>query len=174
MTELEIETTYLARSLPDGLQKIPFKEMTDIYIPVDSKHPKLRLRKNGDSYVMTKKSLVDPSDASTQIEETIRLSEDEYNALSSLDGKRVSKRRYKLGVAGKTAEIDVFQDDLAGLALIDIEFDSIEERDAFSAPDYCGPDVTQEDFIAGGMLAGKSYSDIEADLARYSYAKLSI
>jgi len=174
MTELEIETTYLARSLPSGLHEIPFKEMTDIYLPVDSKHPKLRLRKNGDSYVMTKKSLVDPSDASTQIEETIRLSEDEYNALNSLDGKRVSKRRYKLGVAGKTAEIDVFQDDLAGLALIDIEFDSIEERDAFSAPDYCGPDVTQEDFIAGGMLAGKSYSDIEADLARYSYAKLSI
>ena len=36
---------------------------------------------------------------------------------------------------------------------------SIEEKDAFVAPDFCLVEVTQELFIAGGMLCGKRYAD---------------
>ncbi len=39
-------------------------------------------------------------------------------------------------------------------------------------PDFCLVEVTQEDFVAGGMLCGKSYEDIKADLDRYGYTKL--
>ena len=41
-------------------------------------------------------------------------------------------------------------------------------------PDFCLADVTQEVFIAGGMLCGKCYKDIEDDLARIGYKKLSV
>ncbi|HEY1835790.1 MAG TPA: hypothetical protein VGG13_03135 [Candidatus Saccharimonadales bacterium] len=53
--------------------------------------------------------------------------------------------------------------------IVDIEFETVTERDAFAKPDFCLIDVTQEDFIAGGMLAGKSYRDIETELTRFDY-----
>ena len=39
-------------------------------------------------------------------------------------------------------------------------------------PDFCLADVTQEKFIAGGMICGKSYEDIEKELKRFNYVKL--
>lgn len=41
----------------------------------------------------------------------------------------------------------------------------------FLAPDIALADVTQEDFIAGGLLAGKTYNDISAELGRFNYTK---
>lgn len=55
--EIEIEKTYLARFLPDNLEKCQSKEMLDIYIPKNSNHAKLRIRKSGSTYVITKKAL---------------------------------------------------------------------------------------------------------------------
>ena len=62
--------------------------------------------------------------------------------------------------------------DLAGLVVIDFEFTTEAEKASFSMPDFCLADITQEKFIAGGVLAGKSYTDIESDLQRFSYQKL--
>ena len=39
-------------------------------------------------------------------------------------------------------------------------------------PDFCLKEVTQELFIAGGMICGKSYEDIEENLKRFNYLKL--
>lgn len=41
-----------------------------------------------------------------------------------------------------------------------------------SPPDFCLVDVTQETFLAGGMLCGKRYADIEAGLDRFGYRKI--
>lgn len=67
--------------------------------------------------------------------------------------------------------MDVFQDDLEGLVVIDFEFSSLEEKDRFQMPDFCLVDVTQEDFIAGGMLCGKTYKEIEENLNKFNYTK---
>jgi CYTH domain-containing protein len=168
---IELEKTYLAKSLPD-LSKCKSKEIIDIYIPKDSNHPKLRVRKNGEKYEMTKKEPVHEGDASHQEEQTIILTEKEFSALSRLDGRKTHKIRYYYPCNGRTAEIDVFQDALKGLVLVDFEFESVEDKDAFQMPDFCLADVTQELFLAGGMVCGKSYADIEADLKRFSYNKL--
>ncbi len=66
----------------------------------------------------------------------------------------------------------MFQGDLKGLVVVDFEFDSIEEKDSFEMPDFCLVDVTQEDFIAGEMICGKFYEDIESELNRFDYKKL--
>jgi CYTH domain-containing protein len=71
-------------------------------------------------------------------------------------------------------EIDVFQGNLKGLILVDVEFDNEKDREEFVMPDFCLADVTQETFLAGGMLCGKSYKDIENDLNRFNYNKLVI
>lgn len=170
--ELELERTYLLTKIPKGLKSCKFVEIIDLYIPASIAHPNMRIRKKGDKLEITKK-VPNNNDASNQTEHTIPLSEEEYNALLKVPGKKLRKLRYYYPVDEKTAEIDVFQDELEGLIVVDFEFLSLEEKDKFSAPDFCSEDITQEEFIAGGYLAGKSYTEIENNLKEYNYKKLN-
>ena len=169
---IEEERTYLAKSIPAGLSNCKQKELFDIYYPKEVAHPHLRLRQRGDKYEMTKKYRLRPDDASSLMEQTIELTKEEFTALAAADGKRVRKIRHYLECNGITLEIDVFQDELAGLVLVDAEFETEKEKNGFTMPDFCLVEVTQEDFLAGGMLCGKSYQDIEEQLAEFGYSKL--
>ncbi|NTW75692.1 MAG: CYTH domain-containing protein [Candidatus Moranbacteria bacterium] len=169
---IELERTYLAKYLPDGLSTCPSREMLDMYLPVSSRHPVLRIRKNGEKLEMTKKSPVVDGDSSKQEEQTIRLSREEFVALVGMEGKRVGKTRYLYEIDGHTAEVDVFVGALSGLVLVDFEFETEAEKDAFPIPEFCLAEVTQEEFIAGGFLAGKSYDDIAPGLARFGYERI--
>ncbi|MFW5884754.1 MAG: CYTH domain-containing protein [Patescibacteria group bacterium] len=170
---LELEKTYLAKYLPEDLKKSPSKELIDVYIPGSHLHPRLRLRKNGGNFEITKKQPKVEGDASAQTEETIVLSREEFEALNNqVEGKRVRKIRYFYNHQGRRAEIDVFQDDLEGLVLVDFEFESVNDKEKFLMPGFCLAEVTQEDFIAGGMLCGKGYEDIEKKLNKYNYSKI--
>lgn len=172
---IELEKTYLAKNIPEDLKECKFKEIIDVYIPKSSEHPKIRLRKNGDAYDLTKKEPVNDGDASHQKEQTIILTETEFNSLNKqLEGKRIRKFRYYYNYRGKVAEFDIFQDALKGLVIIDFEFATMEEKDNFEMLDFCLIDVTQEVFVAGGMLCGKTYEDIEDNLKKYNYNKLFI
>ena len=174
-TEIELEVTCLAGSIPSELAGASPKELLDIYIPADRDvHSKLRLRKKGDKYEITKKVLIDASDASAQQEFTIPIVAEEFAALTVASDKRVLKHRYNVNIGGYDAEVDVFQGALEGLVLIDFEFATVADKAAFVAPACCLQDVTQEDFIAGGQLAGKTYDDIAADLARFNYTRLNV
>lgn len=169
MDELELELTYLIKQLPANLKDLEKAELLDLYFPADSKHPKVRLRKNGNNLSLTKKLPVNEGNASVQTEQTIVLDEQEFKVFKTLPGKMIHKYRYKCPYNGKIAEIDIFTDDLTGLVLVDFEFESEQEKEEFKIPDFCLADVTQELFIAGGYLAGKSYQDIEEELKRYNY-----
>ncbi|SRR5258706_1421564 len=169
---IELEKTYLAKFLPKDLFAVKKKELIDIYIPLSALHPKLRIRKKGDKYEITKKTKLSENDSSRQLEETIPLTGEEFEALSVAPGKKLRKIRYEYPYGGKIAEIDVFQDDLEGLVLIDFEFGTIQEKNDFQIPDFCLVEVTQEEFIAGGMLCGKKYRDIQEDLEKFEYQKL--
>ena len=121
---------------------------------------------------MTKKMPVKGRDSSRQLEQTIVLDENEYNALMKLKGKRLHKTRYFYRYNRKTAEFGIFKERLEGLIIVDFEFKSLEKKDSFKIPDFCLADVTQEKFAAGGILCGKSYGQIKKNLKRYKYKKL--
>lgn len=163
----EIELTFLPKSLPD-LTNVESKEMLDIYIPKDSEFPNLRIRRQGERYEITKKERVG-SDFSHHIETTIPLTKAEYELLQTLEGKRTAKTRFYYHENGVSYEIDVFKEKLAGLVVVDIEFNSAKEKDEFKAPEWLGTDITQEEFIAGANICGKSYEDIKEDLDRLNY-----
>lgn len=169
---IERELTYLIKNLPEGLEDCDFKEIIDIYVPEKSKHPTLRIRKNGDKFEVTKKEPVEGDDSSEMNEFTTPLTEEEFQALSTVDGKRVRKLRYFYDHDGMLAEVDVFQDDLHGLILVDFEFETSKEKEAFEMPEFCLADITQEVFTAGGMVCGKRYEDLEKDLDRFEYEKI--
>lgn len=172
-SEIEVEVAYLATALPVELRTANPVPFVDIYLSGDQDLlTKLRLRQKGDKYEITKKVVLDASDLSTQAEYNIPLSAAEFSQFSSMGGRVVTKDRYYVELGGRLAEVDVFKGALRGFVLIEYEFSSTVERDAFTPPPICGADVTQEDFIAGAFLAGKSYSDIEAELARFAYVPL--
>lgn len=173
--DIELEYTFLPSQLPKDLKGAPVKRLVDVYVPetgVD--HPNLRLRQKGDSYEITKKVKINEDDASAHNETTIPLSDKEFTELSGSNSRKVVKDRYFVNIDGYDAEVDVFLGDLSGLVLVDFEFDSLEKQRSFVKPSLCLADVTQEDFIAGGLLAGKSYAHIADNLSRFNYKPLSI
>ncbi len=167
---VELEKIYLAKSLPPGLKSGKSKEIIDIYIPKESDHPTLRIRKYGERYEITKKQSV----ASYQVEQVIKLNEVEFKTLAHLGGKRTRKMRYYYPYEGYIAEIDVFQDDLAGLVIIDFVFEAPDEKANFTMPDFCLAEVTEEVFLDGGRLAGKMYPEIKKELDRFEYKALTL
>ena len=170
---IELERTYLAKFIPDNLKSCEHREIIDVYIPKESAHPSLRLRKNGDHFEITKKEPLKEEDVSQQREQTIVLTEQEFTTLhSQLKGKKIRKIRYKLKYKNNYAEVDVFQDSLTGLILVDFEFKNNQDKNNFRMPDFCLAEVTQEEFIAGGVLCGKSYDDIKSNLDKFNYKKL--
>jgi len=169
-SEVEMELAFLPTKLPDEIMGVEPKRVTDIYFSDDSDLlTKLRLRQKGSTFEMTKKVVLDPADPSVQQEYNIPLTESEFLKLSKVEGREVVKDRYVVDVDGHQAEIDIFRGHLAGFGLVEFEFSSEEDKAAFVAPDFCGAEVTQEDFIAGAYLAGKSYDDISPELTRYGY-----
>lgn len=173
--EIELELTYLVKNIPADLKDYPSMELVDIYIPETSEHPHLRIRKRGDKMEITKKVPIKGTDSSEQHEFTIDLWPDEFEALSKMPGKRVKKIRYFYPVGDRTAEVDIFQEDLEGLVVADFEFKTVEEKSSFIKPDFCGDEVTQDRLLAGGFLAGKKFDDIAQELkSKYNFLPLSV
>lgn len=170
---VEIELAYLVSCIPDEVQASQPQPYVDTYLSNDNDLiTKLRLRKKGAQFELTKKIVFDTADTSVQGEFNIPLTEDEYKMFRQLGRRELEKDRYVISLQDRHAEVDIFKGLLTGLVIIEFEFGSQAERDAFTPPDICIADVTQEDFIAGAYLAGKHYVDIEPQLQKFGYRPL--
>lgn len=156
-------------SIPNG-QKVIFILW---HFPEDPNiHAQLRVRRRDERYEITKKLPVEAGDASAHVEHTIPLTEAEYTSLRDASSRKIYKERYKTTIDGYSAEIDIFRGLLSGLVLVDFEFGSEAERVAFEPPECCLTEVTQQEFLAGGVLSSTSYTDISRKLARLGYIPL--
>jgi adenylate cyclase len=170
---LELERTYLLKAIPEWLSAYPHKDLLDIYIPLESDHALIRIRKHGDSMVIMKKELTHPWDLSSMEESVIHLTMEEFDALQQVPGKRIHKHRYYVPYQGLTIEIDVFQENLQWLIMADVEFSDEATKENFQMPDFCLTEITQDVTFAGGLLCGKLYEDISEKLASLWYIKLN-
>lgn len=171
----EIEKVFLARYIPNDIANYPRAEIIDLYIPDNVPHPKLRIRKIDSESEMTKKVKIVEGGTIYFNEQTIKLSDEEFNHLNKLPARRLRKFRYFLGVKDYyTIHFNIYLDDLLGLVLVDLEYPSKEAHVYSIYPDYCLAEVTGRDFIAGGFMCGKNYSNLKKDLDFYKYEKLSI
>lgn len=116
---LELELTFLLQSFPPAFveevqtgnyQNIKSKkEILDYYFPPSLDHPRIRLRKNGETFELTKKLALSATDGSIQEEQTLVLTVEEYQFFAQLEGKKIHKTRYCYEyLPGEFAEIDVF------------------------------------------------------------------
>ena len=51
-------------------------------------------------------------------------------------------------------------------------FKNLKEKEEFQIPSFCLADVTQENFVAGGLNCGRSYDDILEELNKFGYQRL--
>lgn len=166
--QLTRKRTYLVRYAPAQIEGARSEVIEDVYIPATVARPSLRLRLRADQFELTRKTAVD-GDFSQQQEDTIALSGDEHKALRALSSKLVKKRRFYCTVYGHNAEVDVYLGDLDGLMTIRFPFASDSEMRGFTPPEVCLVEVSNESFMAGGALAGRSFADVQFDLERLQY-----
>ena len=64
--------------------------------------------------------------------------------LPKSDGIIISKKRYEIPHGAFTIELDIFEKDLEGLVVAEVEFDSVEEANEYVPPHWFGEEVTMD------------------------------
>ncbi len=150
----EIERKWLVKKMPGNLENYKCLLIEQAYL-CDS--PTVRVRKENDEYYLTYKGSKDMQGNSD-------ISHDEYNLpldeisygrlLKKHDGRIIRKKRYLIPLEkGLTAELDVFEGELAPLTVVEVEFDSLEEAMNYEAPDWFGEDVSSDKKYKNSYMA---------------------
>lgn len=146
---MEIEKKYLVKDIP-SLNDYPYKHIIQAYIADD---PVIRIRKMNDDYFLTVKS----KGAIMREEFELPITAEAFHKLfAKIDNHAIEKNRYYIPLGnGLTAELDVYFDYLEGLTTVEVEFDTLEEADAFTPPEWFGKDVSLDHRYKNSMLAVK-------------------
>lgn len=138
MKPMEIERKYLIRRLPENLSQYQCKKIAQGYICTN---PIVRIRKSDDEYYLTYKG----KGLMAREEYNLPLTQEGYeHMLPKIDGRLIEKSRYLIPLDGKlTAELDIFEGDLAPLIIVEVEFDSLDAANSFIPPEWFGEDVTE-------------------------------
>ena len=116
---------------------------------------------------LTQKFPPEPNDLSRTIITNTYLNALEAETLSSLfNSNEIRKNRYHFEFEGRKFSADMFLGDLFGLVLAEISFETDEELDNFSTPEFALADVTNEPLFTGGRLSELTFSDVRAEIAR--------
>lgn len=134
---MEIERKYLIHHLPEDLSNHPHRTIEQGYLCTE---PVVRVRRDGDDYVLTYKS----KGFLAREEHNLPLTKDAYEHLiAKADGQIITKERYCIPLTDVlTIELDIFAGKLSPLILAEVEFPSLEEANAFIPPEWFGEDVT--------------------------------
>lgn len=133
---MEIERKYLLKELPENLDTYPHRQLEQGYLCTA---PVVRIRRDDDKYELTYKS----GGMMVRQEYNLPLTKTSYEHLrEKIDGRLIAKKRYMIPYEKYTIELDVFENDLAPLVLAEVEFETEEQANSFTPPDWFGEDVT--------------------------------
>jgi CYTH domain-containing protein len=77
-----------------------------------------------------------------------------FDELWALAGdRRLEKTRHRIDLDGVIAELDVYAGALAGLTVVEVEFPSRGEAEAFQPPDWFGDELTGDPAWSNAALA---------------------
>jgi adenylate cyclase len=146
----EIERKFLVGEPPPDLERHPSEPLRQGYVALDG-GVEVRVRRKGDRHLLTIKS----GSGRVRVEEELEIDERRFDALWALtEGRRITKTRYRVPVAdGLTAEVDLYDGDLTGLVVAEVEFDSAEQGEAFDPPGWLGREITDDPRFGNRTLA---------------------
>ena len=115
---MEIERKYLVLHLPGPLESYPCRILEQGYLNTS---PVVRIRRDNDRYELTYKS----AGLMSRQEYNLPLDDKSYeHLLTKIDGRLIKKKRYMIPLSSAlTAELDIFEGDLAPLMLVEVKFE---------------------------------------------------
>jgi CYTH domain-containing protein len=145
---VEVERKFLVPEPPD-LTGTEADEIEQGYLAIGA-DGEVRVRRRGEALVLTAKR---GSGLSRQ-EAEIELDRDRFDQLWPLtEGRRLHKRRHVVPLGDLKVEVDVYDGDLKGLVVAEIEFPSEEQAKRFDPPDWLGEEVTGDHRYLNETLA---------------------
>src|SRR5688572_1328440 len=135
---IERERRFLVESLPEPLPEP--NRIEQAYLTTGP--ASVRVRRIDDAHILTIKTGTGRN--RTEIERD--LSREEFEAIwGAADELRIAKRRHRIDLGdGLTAELDLYDGELVGRRLVEVEFDDDDSAEAFEAPDWFGREVTDD------------------------------
>ena len=166
---LELERRYLLQDLPEGLTRAsPHVQITDNYIT----GTRLRLRKVRDPLTnkwtvkFTQKFAINSKDLSRTLITNTYLNAQEAEILSVFEANEIRKNRYPFEYEGCKFGIDMFLGGLFGLVLAEVSFDTDEDLESFSKPQFALVEVTNNELFSSGKLCELTFADIREEIMR--------
>lgn len=149
---MEIEKKFLITAIPFSLEGYKSRKIEQAYLSTD---PVIRVRRDNDDYYLTYKS----KGFVVREEYNLPLSKESYeHLLTKADGNIITKTRYEIPEKNNlTIELDVFEDKFKGLILAEVEFESEEDANSYTPPEWFGDDVSNESTYHNSTL---SQSDV--------------
>lgn len=150
----EIERKWLVDKdeIPYDLNKaMDIYDIQQTYICFD---PEMRVRNynNGQSYELTIKTNL-TEDGLIRDEINMDITQEQYeNLIEKKECFTIHKTRYNIYDNGQVMAIDIFHDELDGLAYMEIEFKSKEDSDNYETPSWVIKDVTSDARYKNGHL----------------------
>jgi CYTH domain-containing protein len=148
----EIERKFLLSETPPQLRQtatrvLPIRQG---YITPHRAAPQVRLRSKGEKFYLTVKG----KGTLEREEVEIEMAQEQFVKLWPLTtGRRLRKTRYEMPYQGLIIEIDVFEDQLQGLLLAEVEFDSVSASRHFDPPEWMDREVTEDTRFTNSYLA---------------------
>ena len=136
---MEIERKFVPVRVPEDIGSFPQVKMVQGYLCTD---PVVRVRQENDAYVLTYKG----AGLMAHEEYNLPLDAESYQHLvAKADGHIISKVRYIIPLDdGLKIELDHFSSPIKDLYLAEIEFESVEQAEAYVPPAWFGRDVTYD------------------------------
>jgi adenylate cyclase len=147
---MEVERKFLVPEPPD-LDGTEADEIEQGYLAIGA-DGEVRVRRKGDKLVLTAKR----GEGLSREEAEIELDRERFDDLWPLtDGRRLHKRRHVIPHGDLKIELDVYEGDLEGLVVAEIEFSSEGEANSFHPPDWLGDEVTGDHRYLNETLAAE-------------------
>jgi adenylate cyclase len=145
---MEVERKFRLRRPPElsGADADPIEQG---YLAIGAEG-EVRLRRKAERTLLTVKRGAGLSRGEAEVE----VSREQFDALWPLtEGRRLRKRRHVIPHDGLEIEVDVFEEELEGLIIAEVEFDSEEQARSFEPPAWLGDEVTGEERFLNESLA---------------------
>lgn len=155
-TGRELERKFLLdgglSAVPAHVERLTSAELRQGYLAIDG-DVSVRVREAGDCTLTVKwRTASDAPGERGELEWTISPQRFE-SAWPATAGRRIVKTRHRLGLDGHTVELDEFHDRLDGLAVAEVEFDSVDGLRSFVPPPWFGDEVTDDRRYTNASLA---------------------
>jgi len=144
----EIERKFVVDRLPDEIAAGASQHIRQGYLSIEPAAVRLRSRDDA-TYELTVKS----PGGLRRAEVNLPLTADQFEELWPLVQRSVEKHRALHEIDGGTAEIDVYHGKLDGLVVVEVEFQSEADAQAFTPPAWFGVEVTEDPRFRNSSLA---------------------